>query len=127
TDDSLIRCISEVRRALGDESQAIIKTVPRRGYLLDAPVLPGRESADAPAAEAPLSGSLHGEADRPATLQLPCRPSIVVLPFTNLSGKPEEDYLANGISEDITTELSRFSVSVREHIESHESIVIQQW
>ena len=38
TDESLIRCISEVRRAIGDEEQATIKTVPRRGYLFQAQV-----------------------------------------------------------------------------------------
>jgi len=38
TDESLTRCISEVRRALGDESQRIIKTIPKRGYLFDTPV-----------------------------------------------------------------------------------------
>jgi adenylate cyclase len=38
TDESLFRCVSEVRRAIGDEDQIIIKTVPRRGYLLDVPV-----------------------------------------------------------------------------------------
>src|SRR5215510_8571411 len=32
TDDSLARCISEVRQAIGDSNQTIIKTVPRRGY-----------------------------------------------------------------------------------------------
>ena len=41
TDESLTRCISEVRRAIGDGSQQIIKTVPRRGYLLDVPVSAG--------------------------------------------------------------------------------------
>jgi pimeloyl-ACP methyl ester carboxylesterase len=41
TDESLTRCISEVRRALGDEGQRIVKTVPKRGYLLDVPVKPG--------------------------------------------------------------------------------------
>jgi adenylate cyclase len=35
TDESLTRCISDVRHALGDARQQIIKTVPRRGYLLD--------------------------------------------------------------------------------------------
>jgi DNA-binding winged helix-turn-helix (wHTH) protein len=39
TDESLTRCISEVRRAIGDESQKIIKTVPKRGYLLDVPIV----------------------------------------------------------------------------------------
>jgi adenylate cyclase len=45
---------------------------------------------------------------RPA-LSLPDKPSIAVLPFTNLSGDPREDYFSDGIIEDIITELSRFS------------------
>ena len=39
---------------------------------------------------------------------LPERPSIVVLPFTNMSGDPEQEYFADGMVEDITTALSRF-------------------
>ena len=38
TDDSLVQCLMEVRRALGDEAQQIIKTVPRRGYIFDREV-----------------------------------------------------------------------------------------
>jgi adenylate cyclase len=37
--------------------------------------------------------------------------SFVVLPFTNLSGDPSQDYLADGITENLTTELSRYRVS----------------
>jgi adenylate cyclase len=40
-------------------------------------------------------------------LALPDKPSIAVLPFTNLSGDPEQDYFADGIVEDIITALSR--------------------
>ena len=36
------------------------------------------------------------------------RPSVAVLPFANMSGDPEQEYFADGISEDIITELSRF-------------------
>ena len=36
-------------------------------------------------------------------------PTIAVLPFTNMSGDPEQQYFSDGISEDIITELSRFS------------------
>jgi len=36
------------------------------------------------------------------------RPSVAVLPFSNMSGDPEQEYFADGISEDIITELSRF-------------------
>jgi TolB-like protein/class 3 adenylate cyclase/tetratricopeptide (TPR) repeat protein len=41
-------------------------------------------------------------------LALPDKPSIAVLPFTNLSGDPEQEYFADGIVEDIITALSRF-------------------
>ncbi len=40
---------------------------------------------------------------------LPDKPSIAVLPFNNLSGDPEQDYLADGLTEDIITGLSRVS------------------
>jgi adenylate cyclase len=41
-------------------------------------------------------------------LQLPDKPSIAVLPFQNMSGDPEQEYFADGIVEDIITELSHF-------------------
>lgn len=41
-------------------------------------------------------------------LTLPDKPSIAVLPFENMSGDAEQEYLADGITEDITTELARF-------------------
>ena len=37
------------------------------------------------------------------------KPSIAVLPFTNMSGDPEQDYFSDGISEDIITDLSKLS------------------
>ena len=40
-------------------------------------------------------------------LALPDKPSIAVLPFTNMSGEPEQQYFSDGITEDIITELSR--------------------
>jgi len=47
-------------------------------------------------------GSTRGEA-----LPLPDKPSIAVLPFTNMSGDAEQEYFADGIAEDIITGLSR--------------------
>ena len=38
---------------------------------------------------------------------VPDKPSIAVLPFTNMSGDPEQEYFADGIVEDIITALSR--------------------
>jgi TolB-like protein len=43
------------------------------------------------------------------TLALPEKPSIAVLPFQNLSADPEQEYFADGVVEDITMGLSRFS------------------
>ena len=60
--------------------------------------------------EAPDAGQDGGvgveEGARPS-LPLPDKPSIAVLPFTNLSGDPEQDYFADGVVEDIITGLSR--------------------
>jgi DNA-binding winged helix-turn-helix (wHTH) protein len=39
TDDSLVQCTLELRRALDDRSQRLLKTVPRRGYLFNAEVI----------------------------------------------------------------------------------------
>ena len=47
-------------------------------------------------------------ADDAASLPLPDKPSIAVLPFANMSGDPEQEYFTDGITEDIITELSRF-------------------
>jgi adenylate cyclase len=41
-------------------------------------------------------------------LELSDKPSLAVLPFTNMSGDPEQEYFSDGITEDIITELSRF-------------------
>ena len=88
TDESLTHCVSEVRQAIGDSKQTIIATVPRRGYRFAAPVVRVATGA----AAAPLD-----------------QPAVAVLPFANLSGDPQQDYFSDGITEDITTELSRFS------------------
>ncbi len=54
-----------------------------------------------------------GEADpkipTTADTSLPDKPSIVVLPFTSMSGDPEQEFFADGISDDIITGLTRFS------------------
>jgi TolB-like protein len=53
-----------------------------------------------------VSGPTGGAKEAPRGL--PERPSIAVLPFTNMSGNPEQEYFVDGIVEDIITALSRF-------------------
>jgi TolB-like protein len=93
TDDSIAQCVRDIRRALGDGHQQILKTVPRRGYLFTAPVTRGNEQQPT---------GLTAE-----YLPLPDKPSIAVLAFTNMSGDPEQEYFSDGIADDIITELSR--------------------
>jgi TolB-like protein len=108
TDESLTRCVSDIRSALEDVDQSIIKTMSRRGYLFAAPVSGAPSdtrserskratavaSEEAPAASAP--GALSG-----------ARFSLVVLAFVNMSGDPAQDYLADAITEGLTSYLSR--------------------
>src|SRR5215470_829484 len=49
TDQVLTHCVSEVRQAIGDSEQTIIKHIPRRGYRFTAPVLRVAASTAAPA------------------------------------------------------------------------------
>ena len=97
TPNSLAQCIREIRHALHDDTQAIIETVSKRGYLFALPVI-AVDGNDAP---------LSAEAGESRALPLPDRPSIAVLPFDNMSGDPDQDYFADGISEDLITGLSR--------------------
>jgi len=50
---------------------------------------------------------LAGFSGPPENPPLPDQPSIAVLPFTNMSGDPEQEYFSDGMTEDLTTELSR--------------------
>ena len=56
------------------------------------------------------SPAIHAERARPDALSAP-RLSIVVLPFANLSGDPGQDYFVDGVTENLTTDLSRISGS----------------
>ena len=61
TDESITQCVRDVRKALGDEAQALLKTVPKRGYLLAAEVTPVASTAPAPRVERRLAAILAAD------------------------------------------------------------------
>jgi len=92
------------RKALGDSgrNQKLIRTIPRKGLRFVGKVR-AQSNGDEPAA-APLP---DGTEQSPPSLSPPERPTIAVLPFTNMSDDPEQEYFSDGISEDIITALSK--------------------
>lgn len=97
SDESLAQCISEVRRALGKGGPRIVRTVPRRGYVIDVPVV-----------MAAGAGAL-GEAKVATPAPPESRPSIAVLPLEAVGGDadPELARFTDGLTEDVITGLSR--------------------
>lgn len=85
--------VSALRKVLGVNSVA---TVPGRGY---------RFSLELQATALPRDR--RGTVTR-AELTMPNKPSVAILPFLNLSDDPDQVYFVDGVTEDITTELSRF-------------------
>jgi TolB-like protein len=91
--------IAALRRVFAEESggENWIETLPRRGYRYVGPVVAKEQHSQGAAADA-----------QPApALAVPDNPSLAVLPFTNMSGDPEQEYFADGVVEDIITGLSR--------------------
>ena len=96
SDSTLDTRLNAARSAIGDSggTQHMIKTLPRKGVRFVGAV---REQQ---------------ALTKPAGVQevvytLPDKPSIAVLPFTNMSGDPEQEYFADGMAEEIITALSR--------------------
>jgi TolB-like protein/Tfp pilus assembly protein PilF len=95
-DSNLTVQIAAIRKALDEAGGAgWIETLPRRGYRYIGPPVMTPD---------PLAGAKPAT---PPALALPDKPSVAVLPFSNLSGDPEQDYFADGVVEDIIAGLSR--------------------
>ncbi|MDR6670293.1 winged helix-turn-helix domain-containing protein [Rhizobium sp. 1399] len=86
TDDSLSQCLKDIRGALGAAAEGFIRTVPRRGYIVDAENIQSRSRLPARQSE---------------------KPSIAVLPFRPLASDREHYWFAEGLTEDIATALTR--------------------
>jgi len=90
SESTLTSRINAARKAIGDtgEKQSLIRTVARKGVRFVAPIDVVRDQ-------------------QVFALTEPQRPSIAVLPFTNMSGDPEQDSFVDGVTEEIITALSR--------------------
>lgn len=137
TDDSLVKCIADIRRALGDIEHRIVQTLPKKGYKLEAvPVLddlPSGLGLSDPssrrrigsvwtlvvAAVMMLAGigliwwqttARDFEPVDPAmmSIPLPDKPSIAVLAFEDYSTGSDRGYLSDAVTEGIINGLSRF-------------------
>jgi TolB-like protein/cytochrome c-type biogenesis protein CcmH/NrfG len=113
SESALFNRINAARSAIGDagDQQRLIKTLPRKGVRFVGEVREHETSAvvdvhhDAAMHVASVIDiSAHGGA---RSLSLPDRPSIAVLPFANMSADPDQEYFADGISEDLITGLAR--------------------
>jgi TolB-like protein len=100
SESALSTRINALRAAIGDsgEAQRLIKTLPRKGIRFVGVV---HEQLKPQAMTAPGTGAEQ------AALTLPDKPSIAVLPFTNMDRDPEQEYFADGVAEEIVTALSR--------------------
>ena len=118
-------CIKQIRLALGDDAGTprFLETLPRRGYRFLLPVKTlgslrsekpqGKRAVLAPAALFALVAILAGayiayrweqQAHRPTSFRIK---SLVVLPLENLSGDPNQDYFAEGMTDALTTDLAQ--------------------
>ena len=121
TDDSLTQCIADIRRALGDNGHAIVQTLPKRGYRLNADPLDAADPADRAKARSSRRGFIlaaillvaaigayYGAAMwRSQTIPPSDMPRIAVLPFDDFSTGADKGYLSDAVAEGIITELSR--------------------
>ena len=102
SESALTTRVNAARSAIGDSGreQRLIKTFPRKGIRFVGIV--SEESSQNKEASAPNCGP-----STMSNLPLPDRPSIAVLPFTNTSSDREDEYFADGMTDEVITALSR--------------------
>jgi len=104
SESTLASHISAARKAVGDDGQQqrVLRTVARKGFRFVADVTEHKLMSATDIEPAPPTQNSAPSPD------LPSKPSIAVLPFVNLSGDQEQDYLADGVVEDIIVALSQY-------------------
>jgi TolB-like protein len=112
SDEALTTRLNAARGAIGDsgEKQHLIKTLPRKGFRFVGAVQEAQRHASGQAAAGGPEGLPNGNGASLNALSAPPL-SIVVLPFANISGGPEQDYFVDGVTECLTTDLSRIGGS----------------
>jgi len=99
--DSLNTAVKKLRAVLGDsaDNPRFVETIPKRGWRFIAPVKRDTESGRSVAAT--------GAGDVADKSPFGTHSSIAVLPFTNLSSDPADEYFSDGISEEIINALAK--------------------
>ena len=107
SDTTLTSRIYAARRAIGDSgrNQKLIRTIARKGLRFVGDVRMQARRRRSACGRSAVDVTIDRLA-QPAP-PLPDRPAIAVLPFSNMSGDPEQEYFSDGISEDIITALSK--------------------
>ncbi len=107
SDSTLSSRIYAARRAVGDsgQHQKLIRTIARKGLRFVGSVHRHPNAEQSVTMADPATDDSTTTARPP--LPTPDRAAIAVLPFTNMSGDPEQEYFSDGISEDIIAALSK--------------------
>lgn len=110
SESTLSTRITAVRKAIGDsgEDQILIKTYPRKGVRFVGDLQTAGVSSPLERTHDPVKSTSSVRATPLGSIGWGGRPSVAVLPFTNLSGDAEQDYFSDGITEDIITALSKY-------------------
>jgi TolB-like protein/cytochrome c-type biogenesis protein CcmH/NrfG len=108
SESTLTSRINAARKAVGDtgKDQILIRTIARKGFRFVGDVSVSSTQVAPLQPRTVQLDDAEAEADSVSLAPLD-RPAIAVLPFTNLSGEPEQEYFSEGISEDIITALSK--------------------
>ncbi|HEV8391881.1 MAG TPA: winged helix-turn-helix domain-containing protein, partial [Dongiaceae bacterium] len=112
SDTTVTSRIKSARAAIGDDGtqQKLIRTVHGRGVRFIGEVRIGTRRASDGDAGTPrsIAGAAAAQASEARAAEESAWPAIAVLPFTNIGGDKDQDYFADGVTEDIITDLSRF-------------------